>query len=432
MSRHVNRRDFIRKALAAGTAIPAASMLSSRILLADDTTSANEKLRLGVIGVDGRGGSNLSGVSSENIVALCDIDDMRLDKAAASYPDAKKFNNCLDLLEMNDLDGVVVSTPDHMHAIPVATALRKKLPTYCEKPLTHSIYEARVLRDLAIQAGVPTQMGNQIHSESNYRRVVEAIQGGVIGPIRRVHVWHGGTVAPGKRSKESTPPKHVHYDLWLGPAPYRPYDESSFHFNWRWWWDFGGGTLADFVCHYVDLPVWALNLTLPEVITAEGSKNYEGDNDTPSKLKVEYEFPARGLLPAVHMTWHHGGGMPDGAEEYGKGSAVLFEGEDGRLLADYGTRKVFMNTGKEEKAIAQTIPDSIGHHKEWIESIKTGSRTMSPFTYGVILTEIGHLGNVSYRAGQKRLEWDADAMQAPNCPEADQFIKREYREGWTL
>lgn len=429
---HVSRRDFIRQALAAGTAIPAASALSSRLLLADEATSANENLRLGVIGVAARGGANLSGVSSENIVALCDIDDMRLDAAAANYPDAKKFNNCLDLLEMNDLDGVVVSTPDHMHAIPVAAALRKKLPVYCEKPLTHSIHECRVLRDLAIAAGVPTQMGNQIHAGANYRRVVEAIQAGVIGPVRRVHVWLGGSVEPGVRVKEGTPPKHVHYDLWLGPAPYRPFHESSFHFNWRWWWDFGGGKLADFVCHYVDLPVWALNLTLPEVITAEGMKEYAGDNDVPSKLKVDYEFPARGLMPAVHMTWYHGGGMPEGAEEYGKDSAVLFEGEDGRLLADYSTHKIFMEGGREPMSAPQTIPDSVGHHKEWIDAIKTGSRTMSPFTYGAILTEIGHLGNVSYRAGQQRLEWDADAMQATNCPEADQFIKREYREGWTL
>ena len=228
------------------------------------------------------------------------------------------------------------------------------------------------------------------------------------------------------------PPAHVNYDAWLGPAPYRPYDPSHFHFNWRYWWDFGGGQLADFVCHYVDLPVWALNLSYPKTVVATGEKGHDGDNDCPNFMRIDYEFPARGALPPVHLTWYHGGWKPRGAEVYKKGSAVLFEGTDGRLLADYSTRKLFMQGGKEAAAVKPSIPDSVGHHREWIDAVKTGSGTGSPFSYGTVLTEIGHLGNVSYRVGQKKLEWDAERMRATNCPEADKYIRREYRKGWTL
>jgi len=318
-----------------------------------------------------------------------------------------------------------------MHAIPVAEALRQGLAVYCEKPLAHSVYEARYLQNLAAKKNAVTQMGNQIHSGNNYRRVVETIQAGVIGPIHRVHVWQDGTVKPGKRVKQGTPPDHINYDLWLGPAPYRPFHTSHFHFDWRWWWDFGGGQLADFCCHYIDLPMWALSLKHPKTIVAVGEKVHDGDNKTPGKMKVDYEFPARGDLPAVHLTWYHGGWKPKGAEVYGKGGAVLFEGEDGRLLADYGTRKLFMEAGKEAASIEPTIPNSPGHHAEYIQAIKTGSPTMSNFAYAGVLSEVGLLGNVSYRAGQK-LEWDAKKLKATNCPAADQFIKREYRKGWKL
>lgn len=435
MNSVIARRRFLQAAVAAGTAIPQMSLTSLIAAPQEKRQSPSEKLNLGIIGVAGKGASNLSGVSSENIVALCDIDAQRLGKAAEKYPHAKTTDDYRRVFDIKNLDGVVVSTPDHMHAIPVATALRNGLAVYCEKPLTHSIHEARTISRLTAENGNVTQMGNQIHNHpsGNYRRVVETIRAGVIGPVHRVHVWQGGGVRVGKRVSSATPPKHVNYDLWLGPAPYRPFHESHFHFNWRYWWDFGGGQLADFVCHYMDLPYWALGLQYPTSVVSQGEKGHDGDNECPMKMRVDYEFPARGDQPPVHVTWYHGGWKPEGAEVYGKGSAVLFEGPDGRVLADYTTRKVFLEGDREAPEVEQTIPDSPGHHREWINAVKAGNiKTTCNFQYGALITEAGHLGNISYRLGKKKLEWDAEQARATNSPEADQLIRREYRKGWTL
>jgi predicted dehydrogenase len=427
-----SRRQFLQAAIAAGTALPAGMSLLAAPQVQAENRSPNEKLNLAIIGVAARGGANLSGVSSENIAVLCDIDAQRLGKASEAYPRAKTYDDYRRVFDHKDLDGVVVSTPDHMHAIPVIQALKQGLAVYCEKPLAHSVHEVRQIRKATAAAKAVTQLGSQIHAGDNYRRVVEIIQAGTIGPVQRVHVWQGGGVPTGKRVTEGTPPDYVNYDLWLGPAPYRPFHESHFHFNWRYWWDFGGGQLADFWCHYADLAFWALDLKYPTSVVAQGEKGHDGDNDCPNYMQVDYEFPARGDRPPVHLTWYHGGWMPKGAEEYKQGSAVLFEGTDGRLIADYGTRKLFMEAGKEAKPVEPSIPNSIGHHKEWIEAVKTQGETTCNFEYGGTLTEAGLLGNVSYRAGKQKLEWDAENLKATNCPEADQFIQREYRKGWEL
>lgn len=428
----LSRRQFIQASLAAGTGITAGSSLRPQAVWSAPERSANELLKLAVIGVAARGGANLKGVSHEHIAVLCDIDEERLDQAAAMFPSAKKLVDYREVFEIPDLDGVVVSTPDHTHALPVAMALKQGLPVYCEKPLTHSLYEARVLRRLNAEARVATQMGNQIHSDlSNYRRVVEIVRSGVIGEISRVHVWQGNGVRVGKRVAEGTPPAHVHYDLWLGPAPERPFHESHFHFNWRYWWDFGGGQLGDFGCHYMDLPFWALELGSPTTISARGEKGHDGDNECPERLQVDYQFPARGDAPPVQLTWYHGGWMPEGAEEYKKGSAVLFEGTEGRILADYGTNKVFLNSGKTAEPVKPWITDSIGHHKEWLHAIRTGASTGSTFEYATNLTESVHLGNIAYRVGQP-ITFDSTNLKCVDCPEADMFIRREYRDGWVL
>lgn len=426
-----SRREFLQAALAAGTAVALPTALQPRSLSAREPRSANEKLRLAVIGVADRGAANLAGVAHEDIVALCDIDDQRLDEAAKRFPSAKKLNDMREVAGLADLDGVVVSTPDHTHAIPVAMALRNKLPVYCEKPLTHSVFEARTLRRLAAEARVPTQMGNQIHAGANYRRVVEAIRSGAIGDVRHVHVWLGGGVRTGNRVSEGQPPAHVHYDLWLGPAPYRPFHETSFHFNWRYWWDFGGGALADFGCHFMDLPFWALQLGAPTKVAAKGEKGHDGDNECPNRLQVDYEFPARGDMPPVALTWYHGGWMPAGAEDYKMGSAVLFEGTDGRLISDYGTHKVFLQSGKTAEPVKPWIKDSVGHHQEWLNAIRTGGPTASHFEYGGNLSEAVHLGNVAYRAGAS-FTWDAAAMKCPDSPTAEKLLQRTYRDGWVL
>jgi len=427
------RREFLQRAVVAGTAVPSMSTASGLCSeLPRESRSANDKLNLAVVGVAARGGANLKGVSTENIVVLCDIDQARLTQAAKQYPQAKTTQDFRDVLAFDDLDGVVVSTPDHMHAIVLAPALRRKLHVYCEKPLTHSVWEARQIRKLTREAGVVTQMGTQIHAGTNYRRVVEMVRAGLLGAVRRVHVWQGGGVRVGQRVKSGEPPQGVNYDLWLGPAPYRPFHTSHFHFNWRYWWDFGGGQLADFGCHYMDLPFWALSLTAPTTVAATGQKGHSGDNLCPNAMRVDYAFPARGDQPAVHLTWYHGGWKPQGAEVYGKSSAVLFEGEHGRLLADYSTRKLFLQGGRKAEAVKPTIPNSIGHHQEWIHAVKTGGTTTCHFEYGGNLTESVLLGNVSYRAGQKKLEWDAAQLAATNCPEAAPLVRREYRAGWTL
>jgi predicted dehydrogenase len=426
------RREFLRQAAAIGAAFPFACTALSVDEQPRPAKSANDRLNVGVIGVAGRGGDNLNGVRSENIVALCDIDRNHLGAAAKAFPQAKAYEDFRRVLEHKELDAVVVSTPDHMHAICASHAMKAGFDVYCEKPLAHSVHEVRALRELAAQGERVTQMGTQIHAGENYRRAVEIVKSGTLGPIRRVHVWQSTRPAGGKRVAESSPPAHIDYDLWLGPAPYRPFHESHFHFVWRWWWDFGGGVLADMGCHYIDLAHWALDLDAPISVEASGKKEYEGDNEVPSVMRADYQYPARGSQPPVHLTWYHGGWKPEGAEVYKKGSAVLFEGEKGRLLADYDTRQLFVGDKSVEIVPPPpTIPKSIGHHEEWIQAVKTRGPTTCNFAYSGALAEAVLLGNVAYRAG-KKLEWDAKTLQATNAPEAAQYVRREYRKGWAL
>ena len=277
-----------------------------------------------------------------------------------------------------------------------------------------------------------TQMGTQVHAEKNYRRTVEIVQAGVVGKVSRVLVWVNAPTRPGKRVASAVPPAYVDYDLWTGPAPLRPYDPSHFHYNWRYWWDFGGGVLADMACHYVDLPFWALDLRYPVSVVAKGEKTYQGDNNVPDNMQVDYQFPARGEQPPVHLTWYHGTWRPEGAEKYHKSSAVLFEGDRGRLLADYGEHKLYLEPGQAAEIPPPSIPDSIGHHREWIAACKTRGATTCNFDYSGALAETVLLGNVSYRLGGKKIEWDPLALRASNAPEADQYLGKEYRRGWSL
>ncbi|MAT14706.1 MAG: dehydrogenase [Planctomyces sp.] len=424
-----SRREFLKAVAALGVAYPAVSHLPA---LANNAISPNEKLDIAVVGVAARGRANLNGVAGENIVALCDIDSVRLNEAAADFPSAALYDDYRRIFD-HKLDAVVCSTPDHMHAFVVCEALKRGLPVYCEKPLTHSISEARKILKLVKEHNNITQMGNQIHSSGNYRRVVEQIQSGVIGDVRQVLVFMPPVehFAVGTRVEESTPPETVNYDMWLGPAPYRPFHTSHFHFDWRYWWDFGGGQLADFWCHYSDLAYWALDLKYPTRISAVGEKGHDGANEVPKHLQVTYDFPARGSKPPVKLIWSHGKFKPEGAEVLDKPNGVLFEGDKGRLWSDYSNHQIVLQDGSEAVPVKPFIADSIGHHAEWLEAIRTNGTTGSPFSYGAVLTEGGLLGNMSYRLG-KEIEWDAEAMKATNAPEADAIISREYREGWSL
>ncbi len=434
MSQHLQRREFLRRAVLAGTttfAVGSGALLRPRTALA--AKGPNEKLNLGCIGVANKGGHNIDNLTSENIVALCDVDSVFLGKSSEKFPQARTYNDFRAMLDKEKhLDAVVVSTPDHTHAIPVVWALRRGLDVYCEKPLAHSVYEVRQMREEAARQKAVTQMGTQIHAGDNYRRAVEIVQAGQIGPVSRVHVWLGGSVRPGVRVAQGSPPKTIDYDLWTGPAPMRPFHESHFHFNWRYWWDFGGGSLADFGCHYMDLPFWALDLRYPTSVVAKGEKSYEGDNEVPDNMQVDYQFPARGDQPPVHMTWYHGNWKPEGAEIYGKNSAVLFEGTKGRLLADYGTNKLYMDDDSQPAAPPQSIANSSGHWAEWAEACKSRGPTTCNFDYSGALAEAVLLGNVSYRAGGQKLDWDAERLRATNTSDADAYIRREYRSGWSL
>lgn len=400
------------------------------------SASPNDTLNIGVIGVANRGGANLEGVSSQNLVALCDIDDKYLAAAAQRFPQAKTYNDFRRLIDRNDLDAIVVSTPDHTHAVATVAALRSGRHVYCEKPLTRTVSECRIVTELAKQQKRVTQIGTQIHAGNNYRRAVEIIQSGTIGAVAEVHVWVNATYGGMDRPKATPPvPDHLHYDLWLGPVEPRPYSPEYVPFRWRNWWAFGGGALADFGCHYMDLPHWALTLRHPLAVeVVEGPPVHP--ESTPPWLIVRYSHPARDRQPPVTLTWYHGGKRPKlelPPEQSAKwGSGVLFVGEKGMLLADYN-RNILLPEKRFEgfERPAPFIHNSTGHHKEWIEACKTGGPTTCAFDYSGPLTEAALLGNVAYRVGRK-LEWDHAKIKATNCPEADQYLQHHYREGWKI
>ena len=446
MPHALSRRSFLKTATAA-----AAGLLAGPLVLrgGEPGDSPNGKLAVAVIGVAGRGAANLKGVSGERLVALCDVDDRNLAKAAERFPKAKPYADFRKMLDEmgRSIDAVVVSTPDHTHAPAAAMALRMGKHVYCEKPLTHSVHEARVVADLARRQKVATQIGTQIHAEDNYRRVVELVRAGAVGPVKEVHVWSAARYGGVERPTETPPvPEYLHWDEWLGPAPHRPYHPCYVPNKWRSWWDFGSGALGDFGCHFMDLPFWALDLRYARRIEAEGPPLHP--ESTPLWSVVRYDFPARGHRPPVRLTWYDGGKRPeellarDGLVTEKTAatamnpvkwkSGVLFVGEKGMLLADYGRRILLPeNQFADFQPPEPTIPASIGHHEEWIRACKTGEPTTCRFDYSGPLTETVLLGYVAYRAGEA-IAWDAEHLKATNCPKAEQFVRRAYREGWTL
>lgn len=422
MSMSLRRREFLG-------ALAAASLTGLGRARAQ---APSDRLNIGVVGTAHRGGDNLQAVSSENIVALCDIDDGLLASAAQRFPGARTYNDFRKLLEQKDLDAVVISTADHTHAPAAAMALRLGKHVYVEKPMAHSVHEARTLTRLAREAGVATQMGIQIHATDNYRRVVEWIRAGAVGTVKEVHVWCGKSWGGGERPTETpTVPSSLHWDLWLGPAPERPYHPVYQPANWRRWWDFGSGTLGDMACHLVDLPFWALELGAPSKVSTEGPPVHP--ETAPEWLVVHYEFPASNQQEPVRLSWYDGGKTPARLAETGEKPwymGVLFVGSKGMLMADYDRRKLIGVDGFEPPAAS--IPDSIGHHREWVEACKDRSKpTTCSFDYSGNMTEAVLLGNVAFRSGQE-LAWDAASLRATNHPDADRYLRRDYRAGWTL
>ncbi len=436
MKQNFNRRQFLQKtSVAAGSVF----FIGKSDSFGAKKISPNEKLNIAVVGTANRAAANIDGIRSQNIVALCDIDDNFLAKAMTNFPGARGYNDYRKMLAQKNIDAVVVSTADHTHACATIDALRSGRHVYCEKPLTHTVSEARLVAETARKEKRATQMGTQIHAEDNYRRVVELIQSGAIGAVRDVHVWVS-TVYTDKGRPKETPeiPPNLHWDLWLGPAPNRAYHPTYLPINWRRWWDFGGGTLADMGCHYIDLAHWALGLRHPLSVESEGPAIHP--EVTCPWMIARYEYPARQNQPPVKLTWYHGerdGQLvrpPQFAEgilpEWGNG--VLFIGDKGMLLADYTKYALLPEKNFKEFILPPPfIRKSIGHHAEWIQACKYGTPTTCNFDYSGALTESVLLGNVSYRTDRK-IYWDAKNLKAINAPNADQFIQHHYRQGWKI
>ncbi len=436
----LSRRRFLSTSAAATSALALGAYVN--VSPAKESKSPNGKLNIAGIGVTGRGGEDIAGVASENVVVLCDVDENLLEKGMARFKAERKYKDFRVMLEKEEknLDAVVVGTPDHTHAPAAAMALRLGKHVYCEKPLTHTVKEARVLATLAKEKKLVTQMGNQIHAGDNYRRVVELVQSGAIGKVTEVHVWAGAQYHSAKFTTGTTAPKGLDWDLWLGPAPERPYSEGVHPFNWRKFWDYGTGTLGDFGCHYMDLAHWALNLRAPTAVEASGDPTPFDPVSAPKYCIAHYEYPARGEMPACKLHWYDSGKQPPlwasienaDAKNATAGGGQLFVGEMGTLLSNYGGRWLFPESKFAGfKAPKESIPASIGHHQEWINAVKTGGTTTCNFDYAGALTEAVLLGTVAYRSG-KRVEWDAANLKVTNNPDAEQFVHTEYRKGWTL
>jgi predicted dehydrogenase len=481
----MTRRRFIyNSALAAG----AAAFAGPAIAANTRKLSANDKLNIGVVGVMGKGHSDMQCCAGENIVAICDVDEKGSAKARSEHPDAKFYRDFRKMLETEkSLDAIIVATPDHLHAVIAAAAIRMGKHVYCQKPLTQTIWEARLLRKLAKENNVATQMGNQGSAEDGLRRAVEIVQAGVIGSVREVHVWSNRPIWPQAmdRPEGADPvPDSFDWDLWLGPAPKRPYKSSwpagsghrerrVYHdFVWRGWQDFGTGALGDMACHTANMPFRALKLGYPTEVEAVSS----GINKEsyPLKSKIRFQFPAREGLEPVTFWWYDGGNpRPDDPFSHDgnnkppeeataeirqmrdsvPGSGCLLIGDKGKLFSpdDYGAQFFIKLKDEKEltdgkmheavKAVPLTIPrNEFGgeggrrdgdrrHHLEWIAACKGGKPGYSNFDIAAYLTEIILLGCVSLRVG-KKLEWDGPNMKATNAPEAAHIVKRNYRKGW--
>ena len=433
----MKRRSFLKQSACTGAGL----MLLRSGLLAQGN-SPNEKLNIAVIGCAGRGGSNLNDVSSENIVALCDLNKNNLAQASKKHPVAKTYEDWRKCLEQKDIDAVVCSTTDHTHAFVANWAMNRGKHVYCEKPIAISVQEARVLRETYAKNKdkIATQMGTQIHASDNYRRMVELIRGGMLGTIRSAHVWCSRMPKGGSYLPEVTPvPEHINWDLWIGPSPFHPYNPGYFPggcLGWNRFWDFGAGQIGDMGSHMMDMATYLLDLKSPTTCEAQGTPL---STDTcPEWLTATWEHPANDWRPAIKVQWYDGGkkpGMPSSIfnrETAFKG--IIVYGDKGTLYGDYDFRMVMMKgdlTQYTSPKKEDLIPASKGHHREWINACKTDKKTSCNFEFSGTLVENNMLALAAYQAG-KKLEWDEKSMKATNCPEADRLFSRKYRDGWTL
>ncbi len=459
--RKTTRRDFLKRTALTGAGFWAAGSagcvqptggpgVAQRHIPKARYKSPNEKLNVACIGIGGKGTSDTAACGSENVVALCEVDWERGAKSIKRFGKAKKYHDYRVMFdEMHkEIDAVTISTPDHMHAAPAIIAMRHGMHVFCQKPLTHDIYEARQLAEMSRQYGVATQMGNQGTSSDGLRRGVEAIQAGAIGKVTEAHVWTNRPVWPqGMATPKGSDaiPENLKWDLWVGTAPKRPYKKDKYHpFSWRGWWDFGTGALGDMGCHTANMAFMALKLGSPTSAEAQNS-GFEKDS-FPTWSVIKLDFPARGDLPPVKWTWYDGAdkkppwvikklqSLIHGEKLSGSGSILI--GDKGTMYSphDYGAHWMLLpkKTFEGWQAPDRTLPKSPGHAREWLRACKDPSKpAMSNFSYAGPLTETLLLGNIAMYTGKKIL-WDGPNCKVTNCPEGDALVRRTYRKGWEV
>jgi predicted dehydrogenase len=452
-----NRRDFLKTSTLMASAL---SIVPRHVLGGPGQKPPSEKLNIAGIGVGGMGKNNVQACAEENIVALCDVDSNYASKVFAAYPRATVYQDFRQLLDrQKDLDAVIIATPDHTHAPIALAAMRAGKHVYVQKPLTHSVDEARKLTEVARECKVITQMGNQGHSGDGTRLVCEWIGAKAIGAVREVHVWTNRPVWPQgievERPKETPQvPPGLNWDLWIGPAPLRPYHPAYLPATWRAWCDFGTGALGDMGCHLLDAPFWALKLKYPTSIEGSISAYWNGEwkktephgENYPRSSIVRYKFPARGELPAVDLTWWDGGLLPprpqglEADEPLGDSDGgSIFIGDRGVLICGCYGRKPRVFPEERMRELPKTpqtlerVPGEMdGHEKNWVRACKDGKPASTPFHYAGPLSEMVLIGNLAVRFPNRELLWDGEKMRVTNDAAADAFVRRPYREGWSL
>ncbi|WPP49894.1 Gfo/Idh/MocA family protein [Catalinimonas niigatensis] len=451
----MQRRDFLK-----GSAMSAASfMIVPRHVLGGKGFKApSDTVNIAAIGAGGMGASNMSKLTSQNIVALADCDHDWVRKSVsrddrselrAAYEKAKWYKDFREMLDkQKDIDAVVIATPDHVHAAAANTAMKMGKHVYVQKPLTYTVHESRVLRKTAKESGVVTQMGNQGHSNDDARLVNEWVQAGAIGPVREVHVWTNRPIWPQGMDRpegKAKVPKDLAWDVFLGPAPYVEYSPEYHPFAWRGWTDYGVGALGDMGAHLIDHPYWALGLDYPDTVEASSTPWGGKDNSKvsyPLSTSVTYTFPARGMYPEVKMHWYDGGVMParpavlPDEVKLDRGGGVIFVGEKGILMHEtYGSNpQMYPQSLMEEYADTPQTYKRVetSHEMNWVEAILGNTEAVSPFDYAAPLNETMLLGVVALHAPGETLRYDSEKMEFTNNKEVNQHLSREYRDGWTL
>jgi predicted dehydrogenase len=423
----------------------AAAVLAFPFVARRNVLGANQRLNVAAIGAGGKGAVDIGYCKGENVVALCDVDQKNAAATYKQFPQAKQIKDFRRLFELEgrNIDAVTISTPDHTHFHAAALALQLKKHVYLQKPLTHSIWEARTLTRLAREAGLVTQMGNQGHAQPESRRLVELIRAGVLGEVREIHIWTDRPIWPQGigRPPRAPVPAHVDWELWLGPAPFRDFHEGCVPFNWRAFWDFGTGALGDMGCHNMDLAFFALDLRDPRSVEAVASDH--NPESAPKWSVITYAFPARGRRPAVELVWYDGGKKPDPAlarkAELPGNGCLMVGSKDTLFVPNYWGKGDFVSGARmaDFASVPQSLPrwpgaekdNDAAHHEEWLAACKGQGTALSNFDYAGPMTEAVLLGNVALRVG-KRIEWDAKRLKVRNAREAAAFVRRPYRRGW--